>query len=95
MVIVAGHLIVDPAGRESYLADCVAVVEMARAADGCLDFAISPDVVDPGRINLLERWETQDAVNAFRGSGPGDDQGAAILKGAVAEFDVDNTRQLF
>ena len=76
MVIVAGHITVAPQQRESYLAGCVRVVEQARGAAGCLDFAISADLVDPGRINVFERWESQAAVDTFRGSGPSDEQGA-------------------
>jgi quinol monooxygenase YgiN len=56
MVIVAGHITVDPEQRESYLAGCMSVVERARRADGCLDFAITADLLDPGRVNLFERW---------------------------------------
>jgi quinol monooxygenase YgiN len=55
MVIVAGHITVDPEQRESYLAGCVSVVEQARRADGCLDFAITADLLDAGRVNLFER----------------------------------------
>ena len=95
MVIVAGHVIVDPAQREAYVADCVSVVDQARAAAGCLDFAITADVVDPGRVNIFERWESQAAVEAFRGSGPSEEQGAAILSASVAEYDVADVRQLF
>ncbi len=95
MVIVAGHLLVDPAERESYLAGCATAVELARAAEGCLDFAVSADVLDPGRVNIFERWTSQEAVAAFRGSGPSDEQGAAILSGAVSEFDVAGERALF
>jgi quinol monooxygenase YgiN len=40
MVIVAGHVTVDPEQRESYLAGSMSIVEKAREADGCLDFAI-------------------------------------------------------
>ena len=94
MVIVAGHLIVDPEKRESYLADCAGVVEQARRAPGCLDFAITADLVDPGRIDIFERWESQDAVEAFRGGGPSDEQGAAMLSAAVAEYDVADVRSL-
>jgi hypothetical protein len=47
MVIVAGHITVDPEQRESYLAGCRSVVEKARRADGCLDFAITADLIDP------------------------------------------------
>jgi len=88
MVIVAGHITVSPEERDSYLAGCVSVVEQARDAAGCLDFAISADLVDPGRINILERWDSQAAVEAFRGSGSSDDQGAAMLSASVAEYDV-------
>jgi hypothetical protein len=55
MVIVAGHVTVDPEQRESYLAGSMSVVEKARQADGCLDFAITADLLDPGRVNLFER----------------------------------------
>jgi quinol monooxygenase YgiN len=41
MLIVAGHITVDPEQRESYLAGFMRVVEKARRADGCLDFAIT------------------------------------------------------
>jgi quinol monooxygenase YgiN len=49
MIIVAGHITVDPEQRESYLAGCMSVVEKARRADGCLDFAITADLLDPER----------------------------------------------
>jgi quinol monooxygenase YgiN len=94
MVIVAGHLQVEPGEREAYLAGCVDVVHQARAAAGCLDFALSADLVDPGRVNVFERWESQAAVEAFRGSGPSDEQGAAVLSASVAEFDVTGQRSL-
>ena len=94
MVIVAGPIFVDPAGRERYLAGCTEVVEQARRAQGCLDFAITADLIDPGRINIFERWKTQEAVRIFRGSGPGDEQSAAILAASVAEYDVADIRSL-
>ncbi len=62
MVIVAGHITVEPQQRESYLAGCVTVVEQARSAAGCLDFAITADLIDPGRIDIFERWESQAAL---------------------------------
>ena len=48
----------------------------------------------PRRINVFERWESQDAVEAFRGSGPSDDQGDAIVSASVAEYDVSDERNL-
>ena len=94
MVIVAGHLLVDAAERNSYLRGCVAVVEAARGTEGCLDFAISADLVDPRRVNVVERWESQDAVEAFRGAGVSEEQGAAILEASVSEYDIASTREL-
>ncbi len=94
MVIVAGHLVVDQQQRPSYLVGCVSVVEQARLAPGCLDFAITADLVDPGRINIYERWESQASVEAFRGSGPSEEQAADMLFASVAEYDVAQSRQL-
>jgi quinol monooxygenase YgiN len=94
MVIVAGHITVDPAQRESYLAGSVSVVENARRADGCLDFSVMADLLDPGRVNLIERWESLAAVRAFRTSAPRSKRGAAMLSASVAEYDVADVRPL-
>jgi quinol monooxygenase YgiN len=94
MVIVSGHLIVDHEVRDDYLAGCADVVEQARRAPGCLDFAISADLLDPARINIFERWNSQAAVEAFRGSGTDDDQRATIVSASVSEYDVSDERRL-
>lgn len=88
MVIVSGHLVVDPEQRDAYLADCRQVVRQGRAADGCLDFALSPDLLEPGRINILERWASREQLATFRGSGTSEDQAARIRSASVAEYDV-------
>jgi quinol monooxygenase YgiN len=94
MVIVAGHVTVDPPQRESYLAASVIIVEQARKAAGCLDVAITADLVDPGRVNIFERWESQAALEAFRSSGPPFEHGPP-LSVSVAEYDVVDVRPLF
>ncbi|MGI5271794.1 putative quinol monooxygenase [Nonomuraea sp. CA-218870] len=94
MVIVAGHIVVDPHRRERYLAGCASVVELARRTPGCLDFVISADLVDAGRVNIFERWDSRTAVEAFRGSGPDDAQQDAILAASVAEYDIADLRSL-
>jgi quinol monooxygenase YgiN len=93
-VVVAGHLMVEPENRDDYLSTCVEVVRQARASAGCRDFAVSADLLDPGRINVYERWDSQSAVDAFRGSGHSDEQGAATISASVAEFDVAQQRSL-
>jgi hypothetical protein len=57
--------------------------------------AIAADLIDPGRVNLIERWESQAAVETFRSSGPSNEQGAAMLSASVAEYDIADVRPLF
>ncbi|MGW1739110.1 putative quinol monooxygenase [Nocardia sp. NPDC001965] len=94
MLIVAGHLIVDPPARTAYLADCREVVDQARSAPGCLDFAVSADLTDPARINIFERWTDRESVATFRGAGTGSEQNAAIRGASVAEYDIGEIRSL-
>ncbi len=94
MVIVAGHVVVTPERRDDYLKGCIEVVRQARRAPGCLDYALSADVLEPGRINIFERWESPAAVDAFRGGGPSDEQSQQMLSGSVAEYDVGDYRTL-
>ena len=91
MLIIAGQHQVDAAKRDRYVADCVAVVEQARAAPGCLDFAISADTVEPDRVNVYERWESDDDLHCFRGSGPDSEQAAQILDARVRKYRISAT----
>lgn len=86
MIIIAGHLIVARADRDAYVADCVPVVESARVAPGCLDYSIATDTLDPARIVVYERWESEQDLLAFRGTGPSDDQQTAILDADVKRY---------
>jgi quinol monooxygenase YgiN len=94
MVIVAGYIVVEPAQRDGYLAECQGVVRQARQTPGCRDFVISADLLDPNRVNVFERWESQAAVDAFRGSGPSGEQQSLIVSAAVSEYDVGGERRL-
>ena len=95
MVIMAGHITVEPQQRKSYLAGCVRIVEQAHRAVGCLDVAICPDLVDPGRVNIFERWESQAALETFRSSGPDTEQRPAMLTVSVQEYDIADVRPVF
>ena len=95
MVIVAGPTPVEPQQRESYRAGCVSAGERARGAAGCLDFAITADPIDPGRVNIFERWESQATLNTARGNAPGFEQAEAMLSVSVADYDVADVRPLF
>ena len=45
------------------------------------------DLVDPGRVNIFERWESQAALETFRSSGPDTEQRRAMLTVSVQEND--------
>ena len=94
MVIVSGHLRVDPAHRDAYVEGCREVVEAARAADGCLDFHVSADPIEPDRVNVYEKWESVAAVEAFRGDGPSGEQATEIVSAAVDQHEVASTTRL-
>jgi quinol monooxygenase YgiN len=95
MIIVAGHVIVDASARDGYLASCEEVVRLARIAPGCLDFAIGADLLDDTCVNVYERWASREELEAFRGSGPSDDQSAAIRSASVEEYDLHTGPDLF
>ena len=94
MIIVGGWIRVAPEERAEYLEGCREVVDAARRSPGCIDFAISADIVDDGRIDVFEQWESVEAVEAFRGSGPSDDQQAVVLDAAVTQHTVAESTSL-
>ena len=71
------------------------IVEQARRAVGCLDVAICADLVDPGRVYIFERWESQAALETFRSSGPDTEQRRAMLTVSVQEYDIADVRAVF
>ncbi len=91
MLIIAGWLQVDPEARLRYLAGCAEVVTLARAAPGCLDFALTADLLDPARINVYERWNSDDELHAFRGSGPDSGQTEQIRAAEVLKYRISAT----
>lgn len=86
MLVIAGTLSVAPADRDAYVRDCVVVVAAARVHRGCLDFAVTADTVDPGRVNVYERWDNEADLLTFRGSGPDQGQTAQILDADVKRY---------
>ena len=93
MIIVAGSLLVAPAERDGYLEGCREVVAAARETPGCLDFALSPDLLEPGRINVFERWESTEPLERFRGEGPPGDQLAQLREIRVSEYEARKANQ--
>ena len=94
VIIVSGALFVEPEQRDAYLAECAEVIRLARATPGCIDFHLSADSLDGGRINVFEQWESAEAVGAFRGSGPSGEQQAMIKDARVFQHEVSASMRL-
>jgi heme-degrading monooxygenase HmoA len=69
VIIVAGTLRVAAGDRDRYLSAVADVAVRARRAPGCLDFVQAADPLDPERINIFERWESDADLDRFRSVG--------------------------
>ena len=64
MLIVGGEFHLDPDQRGAFLASRMDVMERSRSEPGCLEYTFAADPLDPGRVILFERWESQEALDA-------------------------------
>ena len=95
MLIIAGQVRVAEAERDAYVTAFGDLVERARTAAGCLDVVISADPLDPGRVNMFEHWESQDALEAWRAVANAPDPGIEFDADDVQLFTVTDARPPF
>ncbi len=88
MIIVAGYLRVAPDDVDAFVDASREAMRAARAAPGCSAFVVAADPLEPGRVNVYEEWESGEAVEAFRGDGPGEDLSARIVEARVARHEI-------
>ncbi len=86
MLIIAGSLQVEPGTREAYLSDCATGHRAGARHRRLPGLPAGGRPLEPGRIHVYERWESAEQLAAFRGSGPGDAQEAAILDADVQRY---------
>jgi len=68
MIVVQVEVIVEP-GAADKVRDAVKKMEQAtRQEVGCLKYAFSVDISDPGTVRVTERWATIDAIKAHLAS---------------------------
>jgi quinol monooxygenase YgiN len=74
LVIVAGTFTVDPARRAEFLDGRLESIRASREDQGCLEYTMSADAVDPGLVRLFEMWtslaDLQAHVERIRSSPP-------------------------
>jgi quinol monooxygenase YgiN len=64
MIVVLGIIEVAVGDRERFLEEKAPQVVATRAEVGCVDYAFAADAEDPGRVRLVERWETMADLEA-------------------------------
>ncbi|GGT03689.1 antibiotic biosynthesis monooxygenase [Planobispora rosea] len=64
MLIVAGTGYVDPDHRAALLEGLVPSLRRVRTAPGCLEYVVAADPIEPDRVNIYERWESQTHLDA-------------------------------
>jgi quinol monooxygenase YgiN len=60
MLIIAGTFEIDPARRDEFIAEKESAMRESRAEAGCIDYVLSADPLEPGRVYLFERWESKE-----------------------------------
>jgi quinol monooxygenase YgiN len=59
-VIVQGYFALDPDERDRFVETSVEGMRSSRQEEGCLEYVIAADPLDPERAVLSERWESMD-----------------------------------
>jgi quinol monooxygenase YgiN len=59
-VIVQGTFSVDPKERDRFVETSVDAMRSSRQEEGCLEYVMAADPLDPERVVLSERWESMD-----------------------------------
>lgn len=65
MIAIIGHIDVEPEARDRLVA-ATADLQRATAHDepGCVVYTIAADPANPGRIRIVELWESAEALDA-------------------------------
>jgi quinol monooxygenase YgiN len=98
VVIVGGSFEIEPERREEFLAGRHEAMRRSRAEPGCLEYVMSADPIDPGRIVLFERWADQVSLDAHmaasRQAPAAPDVATAPTSSVVSLYDVTGERPL-
>jgi len=64
MLIITGHMHVDPADLAPFIADLQALATETRKRPGCISYAAAVDNPHAARLLISERWADQAALSA-------------------------------
>ncbi|MBW2392920.1 MAG: antibiotic biosynthesis monooxygenase [Deltaproteobacteria bacterium] len=63
MLVVAGHVSLDPTKIEDARAATEEMVRETLKEEGCNAYCFAVDLVEEGRIRIFEEWESQEALD--------------------------------
>ena len=87
-IIVAGKLIIKSGSRDKFIEKSCEAIMQARNNKACIDFSVSSDPIDIDRINIFEKWESNEALNDFRESGPNNGMFELVTSFDINEYEV-------
>lgn len=64
MLIVTGHVHVEPSDMDEFVTDIQALAQSSRRRDGSLLYAVAVDDRSAGRLLVVERWRDQASLTA-------------------------------
>jgi quinol monooxygenase YgiN len=64
MIVIAGHVVLDPARREQAEAAAREMMCETRKEEGCISYTFSADLEQAGRFRIFEEWESDAALAA-------------------------------
>ena len=64
MLIIAGTFDIDVAQVDEFMAAASEMMKATHSEEGCYAYAFSRDELAPGRVNLYEKWESQEHLEA-------------------------------
>ncbi|WP_273185159.1 putative quinol monooxygenase [Hyphomonas adhaerens] len=64
MIVIEGTVRVPPERVEAARPAMETMIRASRAEPGCIDYAYSVDLLDPGLVRVTERWENREALKA-------------------------------
>ena len=97
-VIIQGVFSIDPEERDRFVAESVEGMRASRQEEGCLEYVLAADPLDPERVVVSERWESMDHLQQhlarLKTSPPGGDTRPAPRSVEITLFEVATSRPL-
>ena len=64
MLVIAGTISLDPAHRDAAIEAAKEMMAATLEEPGCISYAFSADLADPGEFRIFEEWQDQAALDA-------------------------------